>query len=159
MDQQNLAAGKDRKQLKRNTNWIKLWGTLVTARSSFESPSSAPPRLTCDQIPMLLLPTLLLGLVLARSTSNNPSSATEFPFNADETSTSSDSYFVKMNATTLLTISTWSSTLTPILGAALMHLWSYRAASSISKHSQDSDKLDLPSPYQFAMILEMTKGV
>ena len=157
MDQQKLGHGDNRKQLKRNTNGIKLWGMLVTARS-FESPSSAP-RLTCDQIPMLLLPALLLDLVLTRSTSNNPSSSMEFSFNADERSNSSDSYFVKMNATMLLTISTWSSTLSPLLGAVLMHLWSYRAASSISNHSQDSDKLDLPSPYQFALILEMIKGV
>lgn len=122
-----------------------------------ETPSSAR-QLIRDQIPMIFLPALLLGLVFARSTKNDPSSETEFSFNANETSNPSDSYFVKMNATTLLTISAWSSTLTPLLGAVLMHLWSYRAAASIFKHSQNRYKLGLPSPYQFALILEMIKG-
>ena len=115
-------------------------------------------RLICGEVPMVFLPALLLGLTFGRPTSDAPSSTSDFAFNVSETSNSSDSYFVRMNATTLLTISSWSSTLTPLLGALLMYLWSYRVAASLSKHSQNSNKMGLPSPYQLALILEMIKG-
>lgn len=154
-------ADMERKRLRSNLTTIGLWGASVTvsAPNSPESPPIDPGLpLIHHQIPMIFLPALLLGLVFVRSTENNPSSGTDFSFNANETSNPSNSYFVRMNATTLLTISAWSSTLTPLLGAVLMYLWSYRAAESIFQSSQDGEKGGLPSPYQFAMILEMIKG-
>ena len=123
----------------------------------FEKLSSAR-QLIREQIPMIFLPALLLSMTFVRSTKNDPSSGTEFSFNADEASNPSDSYFVKMNATMLLTISAWSSTLNPLLGSVLMHLWSYHAAESIFKYSQKRYKLGLPSHYQFAMRLEVITG-
>ncbi|KAL9107527.1 MAG: hypothetical protein Q9227_007629 [Pyrenula ochraceoflavens] len=107
---------------------------------------------------MILLSALLLGLVLARSTRDSPSSSPEFNSLQNETTSSPDAYYVRINATALTTVSAWSSTLAPILAAFMMELWSYRTASRLKRLSQGPDKATLPSPYQFVLLLEMVRG-
>ena len=107
---------------------------------------------------MITLSILLICLVLARSIENTPSDSPEFDSLINETINPGNAYYVNMNATTLLTISTWSSTLVSIFGVIMMELWSYQTASRMHQLSQNSDKLDLPSPYQLVFLLEMLKG-
>ena len=110
------------------------------------------------QVPVFFLTSLVLGLVIFRSFRDSPSSSPEFNFTNGDVRTLATAYYVDMDATALLTISSWSSTLTPLLGLVLMELWSYRIAKKIHAFSQFDAKDELPSPYQLVMLLETLKG-
>ena len=104
-------------------------------------------------LPMLGLTALLLGLILANRVEKQ-SGPLAFTQRSD---TDDNAYYVDFNATALATISSWSATVAPLLAVAAMSLASFPIARMFKSNSQSGNR-DLPTPFQFGMLLESLTG-
>ena len=104
-------------------------------------------------LPMLGLTALLLGLILANRVERR-SGSLAFTQRSD---TDDSAYYVDFNATALATISSWSATVAPLLAVAAMSLASFPIAR-VFKGNSESGSRDLPTPFQFGMLLESLTG-
>jgi hypothetical protein len=107
-------------------------------------------------IPLLVLSALLLGLVFGNRVATSSPLANGFPIVGDEREGAA--YFVKISATRLTTVASWSSTLTPLLPGFVMTLVFFPVASCINSGSQAADTSRLPTPYQLTLLLGMSGG-
>ncbi|KIW61169.1 hypothetical protein PV05_01326 [Exophiala xenobiotica] len=107
---------------------------------------------------MLGLAGLALGLVVAHEV-KEPVQTSNNTLAARGTDLDGNAYYVDFNPTTLVTIASWSSTVAPLLAVCAMTLVSFPIANQLKAHSQMAG-FDLPTPYQFGLLLEtMTGGI
>lgn len=102
-------------------------------------------------IPMLLLPTILLGLIYHYKVAsrNDTLPGLDLPGGAVENGI----IFVDYSATRLIFIASWSSSLASILAGSFLALVSFTASQSLRPNS--IDVRSNPTPYQLALILTM----
>jgi hypothetical protein len=104
-------------------------------------------------LPMLIFSALLLGLIYHFRVVHNSFVSSNLRLNAvhDE----SNVIYVRLSATTLTTIASWSSTVAPILVGFAVTLISYPVAREILLAGQNNKPKDLPTPYQLSLMLRM----
>ncbi|KAH8728090.1 hypothetical protein GQ44DRAFT_769616 [Phaeosphaeriaceae sp. PMI808] len=104
-------------------------------------------------LPMLVFSGLLLGLIFHYRITQNDyvSKDLAFDFNGDQ----SNAYFVRISATILVTVASWSSTIAPILIGFAVTLISYPVAKNLMKASANTDTEKLPTPFQLSLIIRM----
>ena len=69
-----------------------------------------------------------------------------------------DAYYVDYSATRLITVASWTSTVAPWLPVFVMTLLSYPIAQRILDSSRVRSTLNLPTPYQTSLLLELYSG-
>lgn len=110
-------------------------------------------------LPMLLFATLLLGFVFHYRVTQ---SSTPFqPLQTPGTASAKESgvYYVKLNATLLVFIASWSSTVAPMLASFLLALAAYPICHEYLYQAQATDRgHQLPTPYQLALTLRFLNG-
>ncbi|KAI8632831.1 hypothetical protein F5Y19DRAFT_462619 [Xylariaceae sp. FL1651] len=106
-------------------------------------------------IPMLTFSAVLLGLVYSYRVkhSANIDERLQSPATSDEPGV----YYVNLSATVLIFISSWSSSLGPLLLSFLMTLASYPLARHYWLDIREQ-KPTLPTPFQFALSLKFMSG-
>jgi hypothetical protein len=104
-------------------------------------------------IPMLCFSALLLGLIYHFRVTHNGSVSDNLNFNT--TSTDPNAIYVRISATTLTTVASWSSTVAPILIGFAVALVSYPVAQGILRAGRDNQPKNLPTPYQLSLMLRM----
>ncbi|KAK5557546.1 hypothetical protein LTR46_004574 [Exophiala xenobiotica] len=110
---------------------------------------------TIITIPMLAFSAALLGLVYRyRVTHSIP---TDDRLRSSDTTDEPGVYYVNLSATVLIFISSWSSSLGPLLLSFLMTLASYPLARHFWQNIQQQ-KGPLPTPFQFALSLKFIGG-
>ena len=107
-------------------------------------------------VPMLGLSALLIGLILANQVDKQSNGSSPLAFTQDS-DTNDNAYYVDFNATTLATISSWSSTVAPLLAVAAMSLASFPISKKFRERSQ-GQSTDLPTPFQLSMLLDSLSG-
>ena len=107
-------------------------------------------------VPMLGLSALLIGLILANEVDKQSNGSNPLAF-TQKSDTDDNAYYVDFNATTLATISSWSSTVAPLLAVAAMSLASFPISKALRERSQ-SQSTDLPTPFQLSMLLDSLSG-
>ncbi|KAJ9663076.1 hypothetical protein H2198_001068 [Neophaeococcomyces mojaviensis] len=104
-------------------------------------------------VPMIVFSALLLGLIFHYRVVQNAFASENLAFSSGQDD--SDVFFVKISATTLITIASWSSTVAPILVGFAVTLTSYPIASGMLSASVKQEPAQLPTPYQLSLLLEM----
>ena len=105
---------------------------------------------------MILLSVLLLGFIVPFRVQNHPAAASDFTYPLNENP--EGSIYTLTSASTIVTISSWSSTIITLIITFSMQLWSYYAASILSETSRQGDPCYLPSPYQLAVLIVALKN-
>jgi ABC-type spermidine/putrescine transport system permease subunit I len=98
-------------------------------------------------VPNLILTAVLLGLVFHYQV---PQTHSELPGVPDPLARESSAYLVDFSATKLLTVASWTSTLSSLLPSFAMALVSFPVARKIANASKNKRTDDLPTPYQHA---------
>jgi len=106
-------------------------------------------------IPAVLLTAVLLGLITHNQVQQTYSALPGVP---DPQATDSTALFVDFNATRLLTVASWISTVSSLLPSFAMTLLSYPVARSILNASRKRSTAKLPTPYQLSMQLGVLNG-
>jgi hypothetical protein len=106
-------------------------------------------------IPMLVLSFLLLGLVYRYRVEQNPANLLG---PASQATSESNAFLVKLSATRLITVASWSSTCAPMLPTFAMTLISYPTARRILASSKRREVAKLPTPYQLSLLLGLFTG-
>ncbi|ETI26990.1 hypothetical protein G647_10089 [Cladophialophora carrionii CBS 160.54] len=112
--------------------------------------------LSCISLPMLVLTATFMGLVYVYRVSHGPGatdSSLSSPFVDD-----SNAYYVNYSATRLITVSSWTSTVTSFASSFVMALVSYPIAKSYLSRSQALSMEQLPTPYQLRLIIGCVGG-
>jgi len=104
-------------------------------------------------IPMIAFSAILLGLVYRYRVPENTFASDNLAFSSQQDDSSV--FFVKISATTLITIASWSSTAAPILVGFAVTLISYPVASGILSASVKEERGQLLTPYQFSLLIKM----
>ena len=104
-------------------------------------------------IPMLAFSALLLGLIYHYRIVRNefPSENLSFVGRDDESS----AIYVRLSATTLITVASWSSTIAPLLVGFALTLQSYPVARSLLNAGHENQPDQLPTPFQLSLMLRM----
>ncbi|PMD22228.1 hypothetical protein NA56DRAFT_702582 [Hyaloscypha hepaticicola] len=105
--------------------------------------------------PNVILTAVLLGLILHNQV---PQTYSQLPSVPDPPARESSAFLVDFSATRLLTVASWTSTLTSLLPSFAMLLVSFPVAYSIMNASKDKSTDDLPTPYQLSMLLGVLSG-
>ncbi|THV71581.1 hypothetical protein D6D28_04326 [Aureobasidium pullulans] len=105
---------------------------------------------------MLLFSAVLLGLVFYYRISHTSSTSNTFTLSGNKGETGV--FYVRLNATYLIFIASWSSSLAPILTACAVALGSYPVARKCLKVARLDQPDQLFTPYQLALTLGMTNG-
>lgn len=107
-------------------------------------------------IPMLLFAAVLLGLVFAyRVTHNHPQ------YKGLQSAATTDEpgiYYVNLNATFLVFIASWSSSLAPILVSFVLALAAYPICRQYLGQARSNLREGLLTPYQLALTLRFMNG-
>ncbi|KIW92386.1 uncharacterized protein Z519_07370 [Cladophialophora bantiana CBS 173.52] len=112
--------------------------------------------LTCLNLPMLVLTAIFIGLVYAYEVSNGPESSENLLGVASLGDNSA--YFVDYSATRLITVSSWTSTVTSLTSTFVMALISYPLAKDYIRRSNLGQTESLPTVYQFKLIIGLLGG-
>ena len=107
-------------------------------------------------IPVLLLASALLALVFAFRV--EPQSANPLVLGATQSINNDDAYLVDFDATKITTVASWASSISSLLPAFIMTLWSYSYAKKIHQASDESQQERLPTPFQLSLYLQMCSG-
>lgn len=99
--------------------------------------------------PMLFLSGLLLGLIFSYRVPPNKYVHDDLTIKQDF----SNAYLVRFSATMLVTVASWSSTVAPVLIGFAITLASYPAAKDLLTASNTNDTAQLPTPFQFSLIV------
>jgi hypothetical protein len=106
-------------------------------------------------VPNVILTAILLGPILYNQVSQTYS---QLPGVPDPLARESSAFLVDFSATRLLTVASWTSTLTSLLPSFAMVLVSFPVARTIMNASKDKNTDDLPTPYQLSMLLSVLSG-
>ena len=106
-------------------------------------------------VPNVILNAILLGLVFHYQV---PQTYFELPGVPEPLARESSAYLINFSATKLLTVASWTSTLSSLLPSFVMVLVSYPIARTILDASKDKKTDDLPTPYQLSMLLGTLNG-
>ena len=106
-------------------------------------------------VPNVILTAILLGLVFHYQV---PQTYFELPGVPEPLARESSAYLINFSATKLLTVASWTSTLSSLLPSFVMVLVSYPIARTILDASKDKKTDDLPTPYQLSMLLGTLNG-
>lgn len=101
-------------------------------------------------LPMLFLSALLLGLIFFYRV---PPNEYYVPDDLGLEQDYSNAYLVNFSATTLVTVASWSSTVSPVLIGFAITLASYPAAKDLLTASNTMDTAQLPTPFQLSLII------
>ncbi|OQE37406.1 hypothetical protein PENCOP_c010G02018 [Penicillium coprophilum] len=104
-------------------------------------------------LPMIIFSSLLLALVFHYRITQNDFTSSDLAFDSDQNDPSV--YFVRISATTLTTVASWSSTVAPILVGFGVALVSYPVAKGLLTASEKHDVTRLPTPFQLSLIVRM----
>lgn len=104
-------------------------------------------------LPMLIFSGLLLGLVFHYRITQNDFTSGDLAFDSNQNDP--NVYFVRISATTLTTVASWSSTIAPILVGFGVALVSYPVAKGLLTASENHDVAQLPTPFQLSLIVRM----
>lgn len=104
-------------------------------------------------LPMLIFSGVLLGLVFHYRIKQNDFVSSDLAFDSDQDNP--NVYFVRISATTLTTIASWSSTIAPILVGFGVALVSFPVAKGLLKASEKHEVAQLPTPFQLSLIVRM----
>jgi uncharacterized membrane protein len=104
-------------------------------------------------LPMLAFTGALLGLIFHYRISQNTFISEDLAFNNDPIQ--SDAFYVRISATALITVASWSSTVAPILIGFAITLVSYPVAKNLLIASETHDMSQLPTPFQLSLIIRM----
>lgn len=107
-------------------------------------------------LPMIIFSAILLGLVFHFRVVQKPFASSQLAFENGQDDP--DVIFVKINATTLNAIASWSSTIAPFVAGFAVTLVSYPVASGILSASKNSEPSHLPTPFQFSLLLRMVSN-
>lgn len=104
-------------------------------------------------IPMLAFSALLLGLIYQYRIVRRefPSENLSFVGRDDEAS----AVYVRLSATTLITVASWSSTIAPLLVGFSLTLLSYPIARTLLHAGHGNRPDELPTPFQLSLMLRM----
>ncbi|KPI35252.1 uncharacterized protein AB675_3758 [Cyphellophora attinorum] len=103
-------------------------------------------------VPMLAFSAALVGLVFYFRVTQNAFVSEDLAFDPQR---DASVFFVDISATTLITVASWSSTAAPILVGFAVTLVSYPIASRILSASVKQDQRQLPTPFEFSLLLKM----
>jgi hypothetical protein len=104
-------------------------------------------------VPLLALTGALLWIVYAHLV--QPSESVFAPANSTR---DSGAFYVDYQAATIATVSSWASTVAPVLVSFIMTILSYQIASMIQTRSSRENLADLPTPFQFALLVNLING-
>ena len=107
-------------------------------------------------IPMVLFSAILLGLVFHYRVSHH--SAPFANLLVGDEQDEPGVYYVKLNATILIFISSWASSLAPALAGFALTLNSFPVTKRLLEAQGRDDVRDLPTPYQLALMLRFISG-
>ncbi|KIX93097.1 uncharacterized protein Z520_11154 [Fonsecaea multimorphosa CBS 102226] len=112
--------------------------------------------LMCLSLPMLVLTAIFVGLVYGYEVSSDP----EISENLLGVSTvrNRSAYYVDFSATRLITVSSWTSTVTSLTSAFVMVLTSYPLAKDYIRRSNLGEVESLPTVYQLKLIIGLLGG-
>jgi hypothetical protein len=105
--------------------------------------------------PNVILTAVILGLVFHYQV---PQTYSQLPGVPDPLARESSAFLIDFSATKLLTVASWTSTLTSLLPSFAMLLVSFPVAHTIMNASKDNNTDDLPTPYQLSMLLGVLSG-
>jgi hypothetical protein len=108
---------------------------------------------TVMTLPMLIFSSLLLGLVFHYRITQNNFTSSDLAFDSNQNDPGV--YFVRISATTFITVASWSSTLAPILVGFGVALVSYPVAKGLLTASENHEVAQLPTPFQLSLIVRM----
>ncbi|KAN0095511.1 hypothetical protein V8E51_016222 [Hyaloscypha variabilis] len=106
-------------------------------------------------VPNVILTAVLLGLVFHYQV---PQTYSVLPGVPNPLARESSAYLIDFSATKLLTVASWTSTLSSLLPSFAMVLVSFPVARSILNASKAKRTDDLPTPYQLSMLLGVLSG-
>jgi len=107
-------------------------------------------------IPMAVFTALILGFVFGyRVTHNDPPHPNLQP---EGTTDEPGIYYINLNATFLVFIASWSSSLAPMLGSFILALATYPICKQYLAQARRNLKRELLTPYQFALALRFMNG-
>jgi len=106
-------------------------------------------------VPMVILTALLLGLIIQNQV---PQTYSALPGVPDPLAREPSAFLVDFSATRLLTVASWTSTVSSLLPSFVMVLVSYPVARTILNASKEKNTDDLPTPYQLSMLLGVLSG-
>ncbi|OAP64018.1 hypothetical protein AYL99_03245 [Fonsecaea erecta] len=112
--------------------------------------------LMCLSLPMLVLTGIFIGLVYGYEVSNSPEDAANLL--GISSARNKSAYYVDFSATRLITVSSWTSTVTSLTSAFVMVLTSYPLAKDYIKRSNLGQVDTLPTVYQFKLIIGLLGG-
>ncbi len=112
--------------------------------------------LICVSVPMLILTAVFTGLVYTYEVSNRP--GVDSNLLSTRSSLDSDVYYIDYSATRLITVSSWTSTVTSFTSTCIMTLVSYPLAKSYLRRSQSGPTDGLPTTYQLRLIVGLVSG-
>lgn len=105
-------------------------------------------------VPMIVFSAILLGLTFALKVEHQGFASPNLRFPGPQEDDSV--ILVRINATTYATIASWSSTIAPILVGFAITLSSFPITKTIIHAAENNDAKEMPTPYQFALMLRMT---
>jgi hypothetical protein len=108
---------------------------------------------TVMTLPMLIFSGVLLGLVFHYRIKQNDFISTDLAFDSNQNDP--NVYFVRISATTLTTVASWSSTIAPVLVGFGVALVSYPVAKGLLTASEKHQVAQLPTPFQLSLIVRM----
>jgi hypothetical protein len=100
-------------------------------------------------VPLVSLSAMLLGIVLYFRVQRSTSSS--FTTEEDEPGV----YYVRISATTLVLLASFSSSVAPTLIGFLMTLVRYPISQHIVRHSEMENLEELPTPYQLGLLITL----
>ncbi|KAH8658786.1 hypothetical protein BGZ60DRAFT_127140 [Tricladium varicosporioides] len=106
-------------------------------------------------IPMFAFTAVLLGLIMHYQV---PQTHSALPGVSDPLARESSAFLVDFSASRLLTVASWTSTVSALLPSFAMLLYSYPVSRSILNASKDRNVENLPTPYQLSLLLGVLSG-
>lgn len=141
------------------TTWDQKGAYATVAPNIYGTPERIQGRVrqivvafTVMSLPMLIFSGLLLGLIFCYRVEENKFASDDLQFDDHDYSSA---YFVRLSATTLITVASWSSTLAPILVGCAITLTSYPVARALLTASERRDAARLPTPFQLSLMVGM----
>ena len=113
--------------------------------------------LTCLSLPMIVLTAIFIGLVYRFEVSNDSKNSIDL---LGRTASLQDRsvYYVDFSATRLVTVSSWTSTVTSLTTTFVMVLVSYPLAKDFLRKSKLGTSGSLPTAYQLSLIIGLLQG-
>jgi hypothetical protein len=106
-------------------------------------------------IPMVLLTAVLLGLIAHNQV---PQTYSALPGVPDPLARESSAFLLDFSATRLLTVASWTSTVSSLMPSFAMLLFSYPVSRTILNASKERTTDNLLTPYQLSMLLGVLSG-